>query len=34
MIMLNVSPYWHQIVIGMVLLLAIVFDYVRRRRRV
>ena len=34
MIMLNVSPYWHQIVIGFVLCLAIVFDYVRRRRRV
>lgn len=33
MIMLRVSPYWHRIVIGLVLLLAIVFDYVRRRRR-
>lgn len=33
MIMLKVSPYWHQIVIGVVLLSAIVFDYVRRRRR-
>jgi len=33
MIMLKVSPYWHRIVIGLVLLSAIVFDYVRRRRR-
>jgi ribose transport system permease protein len=34
MIMLNVSPYWHQIVIGFVLLLAIIFDYMRRKRRI
>jgi ribose transport system permease protein len=34
MIMLNISPYWHKIVISLVLLAAITFDYVRRRRRV
>ena len=33
MIMLNVSPYWHQVVISMVLLVAITVDYTRRRRR-
>jgi ribose transport system permease protein len=33
MIMLNINPYWHKIVISLVLLLAITFDYVRRRRR-
>lgn len=33
MVMLNINPYWHKIVIGLVLLLAITFDYVRRRRR-
>jgi ribose transport system permease protein len=34
MVMLNVNPYWHKIVISLVLLVAITFDYVRRRRRV
>jgi ribose transport system permease protein len=34
MIILNINPYWHTIVISLVLLLAIVVDYVRRRRRV
>jgi len=34
MIILNINPYWHTIVISFVLLLAIVVDYVRRRRRV
>jgi ribose transport system permease protein len=33
MVMLNVNPYWHKIVISLVLLVAITFDYVRRRRR-
>jgi ribose/xylose/arabinose/galactoside ABC-type transport system permease subunit len=33
MIILNINPYWHRIVIYMVLLVAITFDYVRRRRR-
>ena len=33
MIILNINPYWHTIVISFVLLLAIVVDYVRRRRR-
>jgi ribose transport system permease protein len=33
MIILNINPYWHKIVIYMVLLAAITFDYVRRRRR-
>jgi ribose transport system permease protein len=33
LVMLNVNPYWHKIVISMVLLVAITFDYVRRRRR-
>lgn len=33
MIMLNINPYWHKIVISLVLLMAITFDYVRRRRR-
>ena len=32
--MLNVNPYWHKIVISVVLLAAITFDYARRRRRV
>ena len=34
MVMLNVNPYWHKIVISMVLLAAVTFDYARRRRRV
>ena len=34
LVMLNVNPYWHKIVISMVLLAAITFDYARRRRRV
>jgi ribose/xylose/arabinose/galactoside ABC-type transport system permease subunit len=33
MIMLNINPYWHKIVIYLVLLAAITFDYARRRRR-
>lgn len=32
MVMLNVNPYWHRIVISMVLLVAITVDYMRRRR--
>ena len=34
LVMLNVNPYWHKIVISMVLLAAITFDYARRRRQV
>ena len=33
MVMLNINPFWHKIVIGLVLLVAITFDYTRRRRR-
>lgn len=33
MVMLNINPFWHKIVIGLVLLAAITFDYSRRRRR-
>jgi ribose transport system permease protein len=33
MVMLNINPYWHKIVIGLVLLAAITVDYARRRRR-
>jgi ribose transport system permease protein len=33
MVMLNINPFWHKIVIGLVLLAAISFDYMRRRRR-
>lgn len=33
MIILNIDPYWHTIVISFVLLLAITVDYLRRRRR-
>ncbi|HRQ38841.1 MAG TPA: ABC transporter permease [Chloroflexota bacterium] len=33
MVMLNINPFWHRIVIGFVLLLAITFDYGRRRRK-
>lgn len=33
MVMLNINPFWHRIVIGFVLLLAITFDYGRRRQR-
>jgi ribose transport system permease protein len=33
MVMLNVSAYWHQIVISMVLLTAITVDYMRRRQQ-
>jgi ribose transport system permease protein len=32
MVMLNVSPYWHKVVISAVLLVAITVDYTRRRR--
>jgi ribose transport system permease protein len=34
LVMLNVNPYWHKIVISGVLLAAITFDYARRRHRV
>ncbi len=34
MIILNINPYWHKIVISLVLLVAITVDYLRRRRRV
>ena len=34
LVMLNINPYWHKIVISLVLLAAITFDYARRRRRV
>jgi ribose transport system permease protein len=34
LVMLNVNPYWHKVVISLVLLAAITFDYGRRRRRV
>ena len=33
MIILNINPYWHTIVISFVLLLAITVDYLRRRKR-
>lgn len=33
MVMLNINPFWHKIVIGLVLLAAITFDYARRRQR-
>jgi ribose transport system permease protein len=33
MIILNINPYWHKIVIYLVLLAAITVDYARRRRR-
>lgn len=33
MVMLNINPFWHRIVIGAVLLLAITFDYGRRRKQ-
>jgi ribose transport system permease protein len=33
MVMLNVSAFWHQIVISMVLLAAITIDYTRRTQR-
>lgn len=32
MVMLNINPFWHKIVIGLVLLAAITFDYARRRK--
>jgi ribose transport system permease protein len=32
MVMLNINPFWHKIVIGLVLLVAITFDYGRRRQ--
>jgi ribose transport system permease protein len=34
LVMINVNPYWHKIVISLVLLAAITIDYARRRRRV
>jgi ribose transport system permease protein len=33
MVMLNINPFWHKIVISLVLLVAITLDYARRRRR-
>ncbi|HCS40115.1 MAG TPA: ribose ABC transporter permease [Anaerolineaceae bacterium] len=33
MIMLNINPYYHKVVIGLVLLFAISFDYMRRRQK-
>ncbi len=33
MVMLNINPFWHKIVIGLVLLAAITFDYLRRKKR-
>jgi ribose transport system permease protein len=33
MIILNINPYWHKIVISFVLLVAITADYLRRRSR-
>lgn len=33
MIILKVSPYWQQVVLGIILLIAITFDMWRRRRR-
>lgn len=33
MIILNINPYWHKIVISFVLLIAITVDYLRRRKR-
>ncbi len=33
MVMLNINPYWHKIVINLVLLAAITIDYARRRQR-
>ena len=34
MIILNINPYWHTIVISLVLLVAIAVDYLRRRTQV
>lgn len=34
LVMVNVNPYWHKVVISLVLLAAITIDYARRRRRV
>ncbi len=34
LVMINVNPYWHKIVISLVLLAAITIDYARRRRSV
>jgi ribose transport system permease protein len=33
MVMLNINPFWHKIVISLVLLVAITLDYARRRRQ-
>ena len=33
MVMLNINPYWHRIVISMVLLAAVTFDYMRRTQQ-
>jgi len=34
MVMLNINPYWHKIVINLALLAAVTIDYARRRQRV
>jgi ribose/xylose/arabinose/galactoside ABC-type transport system permease subunit len=34
LVMVNVNPYWHKVVISLVLLAAITVDYARRRQRV
>jgi ribose/xylose/arabinose/galactoside ABC-type transport system permease subunit len=34
LVMVNVNPYWHRVVISGVLLAAITIDYARRRQRV
>jgi ribose transport system permease protein len=34
MTLINFSPYWHGTVIGMILILAVMFDYWTRQRRV
>ena len=33
MVMLNINPYWHKIVINLVLLAAVTIDYARRRQQ-
>jgi ribose transport system permease protein len=34
LVMVNVNPYWHKVVISLVLLAAVTVDYARRRQRV
>jgi predicted ABC-type sugar transport system permease subunit len=33
MVMLNINPLWHKIVISTVLIVAITLDYARRRQQ-